>query len=307
MYILLDCTKLEVLKLIFNIIKYTKYVVLFICALIPFIFLIKIIYNLITGIRSSKTKKSFFKSFLLSLVIVSVMYLIIYSFKGLDEYKSNINYCLKYANLENINILEKNKKEVEENKNVVEEEYLKLENSIKEYNKKEISKINSENKNNNETRKSTIITKFNDNKWGNLEYKNGIFYILGSAKDMNRRDNNYGLNPIFYDRLSKMITDSENKIKISIGYRSYDKFLEVWNSSDDDCNTKCDYIINPDSELYSYGISANLYFADEKTKEWAHNNAYKYGLYFKSDDRIEPAKVVYKSYPTCKKLCEVEK
>ena len=120
MYILLDCTKLEVLKLIFNIIKYTKYVVLFICALIPFIFLIKIIYNLITGIRSSKTKKSFFKSFLLSLVIVSVMYLIIYSFKGLDEYKSNINYCLKYANLENINILEKNKKEVEENKNIVE-------------------------------------------------------------------------------------------------------------------------------------------------------------------------------------------
>ena len=89
--------------------------------------------------------------------------------------------------------------------------------------------------------------------------------------------------------------------------RSYDKFLEVWNSSDDDCHTKCEYIINPDSELYSYGISANLYFADEKTKEWAHNNAYKYGLYFKSDDRIEPAKVVYKSYPTCKKLCEVEK
>ena len=127
MYILLDCTKLEVLKLIFNIIKYTKYVVWFSCALIPFIFLRKIIYNLITGIRSSKTKKSFFKSCLLSLVIVSVMYLIIYSFKGLDEYKSNINYCLKYANLENINILEKNKKEVEENKNVVEEEYLKLE------------------------------------------------------------------------------------------------------------------------------------------------------------------------------------
>lgn len=307
--ILLDCTKLKDMELFYNLEEIIKYIIIAILILIPFITLIKVLYNFFSHITSRRTVRKFFLQTFLSIGLVFCVYLMPIIFSRVDEYKSNFDYCLKYTNKENLEELRKYNKEKEElKKNGIEEKYAELKNKIKENRKNLISKINTSNKNNNENRSVIIKLEENNNVWGNLEFKDGVFYINGSNEKMNIKDGIVGLNPVFSNRLNKMIEDAKEynyQINVVIGYRNYSKVKETFDI-EGDCLEKCDYLIHPNVQMYSYGISANLKFNSEDAKKWAYNNAYKYGLYFKYENIIEPAKVVYKDYPTCQKMCEVE-
>lgn len=307
--ILLDCTKLKDMELIYNIGIGLKYILIGIFILIPFITLMKVLYNFFSHITSRRTVKKFFMQTFLSIVLTLLVVITPMFFKGVNEYDSDLNYCLKYTTKTNLNKLREDDKEKKILKeNGIEEKYIKLEEKIKEINSELIYKINNGDKNNNEKRSMTINIKENNGKWGTLEFRDGIFYILGSSENINKRDQLLGLNPIFYNRLKAMINDASNigyKINVVVGYRSYLKYSYLY--GEDDCINKCIYMIHPDTQMHSYGISAKLDFSSEAAKTWANNNAYKYGLLFKYDNIIEPSRVVYKDSPTCNSLCEVEK
>lgn len=307
--ILLDCTKLKDMELIYNIGIGLKYILIGIFILIPFITLMKVLYNFFSHITSRRTVKKFFMQTFLSIVLTLLVVITPMFFKGVNEYDSDLNYCLKYTTKTNLNKLREDDKEKKILKeNGIEEKYIKLEEKIKEINSELIYKINNGDKNNNEKRPMTINIKENNGKWGTLEFRDGIFYILGSSENINKRDQLLGLNPIFYNRLKAMINDASNsgyKINVVVGYRSYLKYSYLY--GEDDCINKCIYMIHPDTQMHSYGISAKLDFSSEAAKTWANNNAYKYGLLFKYDNIIEPSRVVYKDSPTCNSLCEVEK
>jgi len=306
--ILLDCTKLKDMELMYNIGIGLKYFLIGILILIPFITLLKVLFNFFSKIRSRRTIKKFFIQTCLSIGLIFSVYLTPKFFSRVDEYKSSFDYCMKYTNKTNLNKLKENDKEKQLLKETgIEEKYNNLELMIKESKKDLITKINNQDKNNNEKRNMTIEIEEKKGQWGNLKFEGGIFYILGSNEKINKRDGLLGLNPVFLNRLNKMIEDSKeynHKINVVIGYRPYSKYLETFNK--DECNESCSYNLHPSVQMHSYGISSKLYFSTEEAKKWAYDNAYKYGLYFKYDSIIEPSKVVYNDYPTCNSLCEVE-
>jgi len=306
--ILLDCTKLKDMELVYNIGIGLKYILIGIFILMPFITLIKVLYNFFSHITSKRTVKKFFIQTFVSIGLIFSVLLMPMVFSRADEHKSNLDYCLKYTTKVNLDKLREDDKERKLLKeNGIEEKYLELEEKIKENKSDLIYKINNGDKNNNEKRPMTINVKENNGKWGTLEFRDGIFYILGSSENVNRRDQLLGLNPIFYNRIKVMIEDAKNneyKINIVVGYRPYFKYSYLY--GEDDCINKCSYMIHPDTQMHSYGISALLNFSSEEAKVWAYSNAYKYGLYFKYDNIIEPSRIVYKDNPTCKSLCEVE-
>ena len=67
--ILLDCTKLKDMELIYNIGIGLKYILIGIFILIPFITLMKVLYNFFSHITSRRTVKKFFMQTFLSIVL----------------------------------------------------------------------------------------------------------------------------------------------------------------------------------------------------------------------------------------------
>lgn len=105
-----------------------------------------------------------------------------------------------------------------------------------------------------------------------------------------------GLNPSFETALNQLIADSNGKISISSGYRSPERQAQLWEEALQkygDPEIADNWVARPGKSNHGRGIAADLRFADDAVRNWAHKNAVKYGLHFPmswENWHIEPLK-----------------
>lgn len=161
-------------------------------------------------------------------------------------------------------------------------------------------------------------------KWGLLTVKNGVF-ILPNRRAKNNsetpvQEGKYGLNPIFWNRLSSLINDAAKrgcKVTVSSGHRSYSSQLSTWNNNHRACPTRCSWVAYPGGSRHNFGIAADLRHNGTSCSEgpydcnscakWVHDNASKYGLKFRLDNEpwhIEPSQVQGGNFTSCSSICK---
>ena len=159
--------------------------------------------------------------------------------------------------------------------------------------------------------------------YGLLKVENGVFYLPNKratkSSDIPKQSGSHGLNPIFWERLNKLIQDGTKKgykIAVSSGWRSYDSQLSLWNSSTRSCSTRASWVACPGGSRHGFGIAADLKFNGSSCSQsnwncnssakWVHDNAASYGLKFRLSNEpwhIEPDKVEGGSFGKCQAKC----
>lgn len=158
---------------------------------------------------------------------------------------------------------------------------------------------------------------------GKVTVKNGVFYIPNkratSDADTPKQSGKGGLNPVFWERLSKLINDAKAKgykVTITSGLRPYSRQLKLWNNSSRPCSQRSKWVACPGGSRHGWGIAADLKYNGKSCDQnhwncnaaatWVHNNASKYGLKFRMKHEpwhIEPSQVKGGSYGSCKASC----
>lgn len=158
--------------------------------------------------------------------------------------------------------------------------------------------------------------------YGSVSYKDGVFYIPNkratSDADIPKQSGQYGLNPIFWSRLEKLINDAAANgytIGVTSGWRSYASQLSLWNNSTRSCSTRASWVACPGGSRHGFGIAADLKFNGSSCSggwdcnaaaKWVHENASKYGLKFRMSWEpwhIEPDNVSGGSFGSCTATC----
>lgn len=158
--------------------------------------------------------------------------------------------------------------------------------------------------------------------YGTVVYKDGVFYIPNkratSDSDIPKQSGQYGLNPIFWSRLEKLINDAAAKgytIGVTSGWRSYSSQLSLWNNSSRSCSTRSSWVACPGGSRHGFGIAADLKFNGtscsgswdcNEAAKWVHANAANYGLKFRMSWEpwhIEPDNVSGGSFGSCTASC----
>lgn len=104
-----------------------------------------------------------------------------------------------------------------------------------------------------------------------------------------------GLNPHFESGLQKMIAASGGKISVSSGYRSPQRQAELYQAALKKYGSEKaarKWVAPPGKSNHNKGLAADLKFADDATRRWAHANAAKFGLRFPMGHEpwhVEPA------------------
>ncbi len=158
---------------------------------------------------------------------------------------------------------------------------------------------------------------------GRVTVKNGVFYIPNkratSDADTPKQSGKYGLNPVFWERLNKFITDAKKqgyKITVSSALRPYSKQYSLWKNSSRPCSERSKWVACPGGSRHGWGIAADLKYNGKSCSQsswncnaaakWAHNNASKYQLKYRmkwEPWHIEPAQIKGGSYGKCKAKC----
>lgn len=104
----------------------------------------------------------------------------------------------------------------------------------------------------------------------------------------------WNLDPGFYDRLAAFIAASEGKVSLSSGYRSYDHQQRLYNEAVQryGAANASKWAAPPGRSNHNRGLAGDLSFLDDAAKEWAHANAFRFGLEFPMGHEpwhIEPA------------------
>ena len=165
-------------------------------------------------------------------------------------------------------------------------------------------------------------TQGGDGSFGSVTVKNGVFYIPNkratSNADIPKQSGKYGLNPIFWSRLEKLINDAAKqgyKITVSSGWRPYSTQKSKWDSSSRPCSERANWVACPGGSRHGFGIAADLKFNGSSCSgnwdcnaaaKWVHNNAGKYGLKFRMSWEpwhIEPAQVQGGKFGKCTAKC----
>lgn len=103
-----------------------------------------------------------------------------------------------------------------------------------------------------------------------------------------------GLNPTFEAAVNQMIADAPGSISISSGFRSVQRQKELWNQALKKYGSPAvarKWVAPPGNSKHNHGLAADLKYASDEVKRWAHENAAKYGLTFplsNEDWHIEP-------------------
>lgn len=158
--------------------------------------------------------------------------------------------------------------------------------------------------------------------FGSIKVENGIFYIpnqrASSDADIPKQSGQYGLNPIFWERLSALIADAQANgynISVTSGWRSYSSQKSLWDNSDRPCSERSKWVSCPGGSRHGFGIAADLSFNGtscsgnwdcNSAAAWVHANAANYGLHFRMSWEpwhIEPAQVSGGSFGSCKATC----
>lgn len=105
---------------------------------------------------------------------------------------------------------------------------------------------------------------------------------LGSGDDSYALGEN-GLEATFGNALNRMIAESGGRISISSGRRSTERQAQLWEDALNkygDPEIADNYVARPGTSHHEVGTAADLRFADDAAREWAHQNAARYGIYF---------------------------
>lgn len=158
--------------------------------------------------------------------------------------------------------------------------------------------------------------------YGSVTYNNGVFTIPNrratSDSDIPKQSGQYGLNPIFWERLSKLIQDGKAQgynITVTSGWRSYSSQRSLWDNSNRPCSERGKWVACPGGSRHGFGIAADLSFNGTSCSggwdcnaaaKWAHANAANYGLKFRMSWEpwhIEPDNVQGGSFGSCNASC----
>lgn len=161
-----------------------------------------------------------------------------------------------------------------------------------------------------------------DGTYGSVTVSNGVFTIPNkratSDSDIPKQSGQYGLNPIFWERLNKFIQAASQagyKITVSSGWRSYSSQRSLWDNSSRPCSQRSKWVACPGGSRHGFGIAADLKFNGSSCSggwdcnaaaKWAHANAGNYGLKFRMSWEpwhIEPAQVNGGSFGSCQAKC----
>lgn len=158
--------------------------------------------------------------------------------------------------------------------------------------------------------------------FGTVTVSNGVFTIPNerarSDADAPKQSGEYGLNPIFWERLSKLMSDAKAKgynITVTSGWRSYSSQVNLWNNDTHSCSERPRWVACPGGSRHNFGIAADLSFNGtgcggswdcNAAAKWAHENASNYGLTFRLSWEawhIEPTQVNGGAFGACNVPC----
>lgn len=158
--------------------------------------------------------------------------------------------------------------------------------------------------------------------YGSLRVENGIFYLPNrratSEADIPKQSGEYGLNPIFWERLSALISDAKAQgynVTVTSGWRSYSSQRSLWDNSNRPCSERGKWVACPGGSRHGFGIAADLSFNGTSCSggwdcnaaaKWVHANAANYGLKFRMSWEpwhIEPENVQGGSFGSCNASC----
>lgn len=158
--------------------------------------------------------------------------------------------------------------------------------------------------------------------FGSVTVENGVFYIPNqratSDSDIPKQSGEYGLNPIFWERLNALLSDANSRgynVTVTSGWRSYSSQVALWNRSSRPCSERSRYTACPGGSRHGFGIAADLSYNGtscsgnwdcNEAAAWIHANAANYGLNFRMSWEpwhIEPAQVVGGSFGSCTASC----
>ena len=295
---------------------------------------IKDVYQIVTNPKEIKKPLSSVASRIIAgLIVFMLPTMISYVFTFIEGYDEN--FIFKYyndASPEKIQELEKQyQKEKEAEKAKENAELLEKINERNEEIKKrneQLEEIRKEKqqKESSETSSSTETTYTGDTEssgsYGVVTVENGVFTIPNtratSDAETPRQSGEYGLNPIFWERLDNFIQAAEAqgyKIKITSAWRPYSKQKELWDNSSRPCSDRSKWTACPGGSRHGFGIAADLTFDGSSCSgswdcnnaaKWAHANAGSYGLKFRMDWEpwhIEPAQVNGGNFGKCTATC----
>ena len=158
--------------------------------------------------------------------------------------------------------------------------------------------------------------------YGSLRVENGVFYLPNrratSEADIPKQSGEYGLNPIFWERLSALISDAKAQgynVTVTSGWRSYSSQRSLWDNSNRPCSERGKWVACPGGSRHGFGIAADLSFNGTSCSggwdcnaaaKWVHANAANYGLKFRMSWEpwhIEPENVQGGSFGSCNASC----
>ena len=158
--------------------------------------------------------------------------------------------------------------------------------------------------------------------YGSLRVENGIFYLPNrratSEADIPKQSGEYGLNPIFWERLSALISDAKAQgynVTVTSGWRSYSSQRSLWDNSNRPCSERGKWVACPGGSRHGFGIAADLSFNGTSCSggwdcnaaaKWVHANAANYGLKFRMSWEpwhIEPENVQGGRFGSCNASC----
>ena len=251
-----------------------------------------------------------------------------YCFSLINNYdNSKILSYYNEASIEKINTLKeeyKIQKKAEDAKKEAEnkELYLKQEEEIRKRNE-QLEQIREALKNEyGESNGSYNGDSVSSGTYGSVKFENGVFYIPNqratSDADIPKQAGQYGLNPVFWERLSALISDAKANgynITVTSGWRSYSSQRSLWDNSNRPCSERNKWVACPGGSRHGFGIAADLSFNGtscsgnwdcNKASAWAHANASSYGLTFRMSWEpwhIEPDQISGGSFGSCTATC----
>lgn len=108
--------------------------------------------------------------------------------------------------------------------------------------------------------------------------------FLAAGKDPSHID---GMNPAFAQALAAFLAAAPpGAITINSGYRSPERQAQLWADAvarygSEDAARR--WVAPPGRSNHNHGTAADLQYADDAAREWAHANAANYGLNFRMD------------------------
>ena len=307
-----------------------KYTINIITTVLPLIIIIMSSIDIAKAIINPDSFKDDIKiavnRIIAGLIVFLIPSIINYTFTLIENFdNSSITKYISNASIETI-------KELEEQYKIEKQEA----EALKKAEDKELilERLEQEQKRNEQLEKLPDVNSGSDNEgayngdttsngtYGSLKVENGVFYIPNqratSDNDIPKQSGQYGLNPIFWERLNSLINDAAArgyKIGVTSGWRSYSSQKNLWDNSTRPCSERNNWTACPGGSRHGFGIAADLSFDGSSCSgswdcnsaaKWAHDNAANYGLTFRLSWEawhIEPINVQGGSFGTCTATC----